>query len=200
MKRVISTLALITCTTLAFAAAEVEKPAPDFSGTDIEGKTHKLSDYKGKVVVLEAQNLDCPYVANHYKTGAMQELQGEMKSKGVVWLIVNSTAKSQSNYRAPEEAKQEWEKRKIQASAWIDDNSGTIGKAYGMRTTPHIFIIDKEGNLAYQGAIDDQAETSGDPRKARNYVREVVKDLETGKKVELTQTKPYGCGVKYAKN
>jgi peroxiredoxin len=200
MKRVLSALALITFTTLGFTAAEVGKSAPDFSGTDIDGKTHKLSDYKGKIVVLEAQNLDCPYVANHYKSGAMQELQGEMKGKGVVWLIVNSTAKSQSNYRSPEEAKQEWEKRKIQASAWIDDNSGTIGKAYGMRTTPHIFIIDKEGNLAYQGAIDDKAEASGDPRKARNYVREVVQNLEAGQKVELAQTKPYGCGVKYAKN
>ncbi len=200
MKHAITSLVLVSFASAALAGAEVGKPAPDFTGLDIQGKTHKLSDYKGKILVLESQNLDCPYVANQYKSGAIQELQGEMKGQGVVWLIVNSVGESFPNYRPPEAARKEWETRKIQATAWIDDRAGAIGKAYGMHTTPHVFVVDKEGNLAYQGALDDQAETSGDPRKARNYVREAIQALEAGRKADPAQTKPYGCGVKYARN
>lgn len=186
------------CAASVFAGAEVGKPAPDFSAQDIEGKTHRLSDFKGKVVVLESYNLDCPFVANHYKSGAMQELQGELTSKGVVWLLVNSTAASSSAYRPADAARKEWETQKIKATAWLDDSSGKIGKAYGMRTTPHMFVISPEGTLVYEGAIDDKSATSGDPRKARNYVREAVAKLKQGDKVQVSQTKPYGCGVKYA--
>ncbi len=181
----------------AFAAAKVGKPAPEFAGTDIHGKVHRLSDYKGRIVVLESYNFDCPYCAHHFKTGAMQELQAELTGKNVVWLLVNSTARKHRSYRDPAAARKEWEKLGIRATAWIDDSSGAIGKAYGMRTTPHVFVIDAEGVLAYAGAIDDTPSTEGDPRKARNYVREAVEALLDGKEVATSETKPYGCNVKY---
>jgi peroxiredoxin len=197
MKHTIGLFSVLGFACAAFAGAEVGKPAPDFTATDINGKTHKLSDFKGKIVVLESFNLDCPYVKNHYKSGAIQEVQKDLTEKGVVWLVVNSTAEKNPSYRSPEQAKKEWDQQKIAATAWVDDKSGEIGKAYGMRTTPHMFVIDKEGNLAYEGAIDDKSAPQGDPRKARNYVKEAVEKLQAGKKVEVSQTKPYGCGVKY---
>jgi peroxiredoxin len=198
MKLAIALSALIGLTaTGAFAAAEIGKPAPEFTGTDINGKTHKLSDYKGKVVVLESYNLDCPFCGNHFKTGAMQDLQKEMTSKGVIWLMVNSVNPNNSGHRSSEQAKAEWTKEKINATAWIDDGAGTIGKAYGMKTTPHMFVIDQSGTLVYNGAIDDRPSPNGDPRKARNYVREAVSKVLAGEKVEVSETKPYGCGVKY---
>lgn len=197
MKRAITLFALVGFASAAFAAAEVGQPAPEFTAKDIHGKTHKLSDYKGKIVVLESYNLDCPYVVNHYKSGAMQDLQSELAEQGVVWLLVNSVGQRFPSYRQPEKAQKEWESQKIKASAWLDDSSGEIGKAYGMRTTPHMFVIDQQGTLAYQGAIDDRAASSGDPRKARNYVREVVQKIKSGEKPAVSQTKPYGCGVKF---
>lgn len=197
MKSAITWLSLLTSVAVAMAAAEVGKPAPDFTATDINGKTHSLSDYKGKLVILESYNLDCPYCHNHYRSGAMQDLQKDMTEQGVIFLVVNSVSASSPSHRSTEEAKKEWAAQKMQATAWIDDSSGEVGKKYGMRTTPHMFVIDKNGVLAYEGAIDDRAQPSGDPRTARNYVRETVKKLEAGEKLEVTQTRPYGCGVKY---
>jgi peroxiredoxin len=197
MKHAIIAGTLLAVASMAFAAVETGKAAPEFTGKDINGKEHKLSDFKGKVVVLESYNLDCPYVGNHYKSGAMQDLQKELTSKGVVWLVVNSTHANNSSYRSADKAKKEWEAQKIAATAWLEDSSGAIGKAYGMKTTPHMFVIDKEGRLVYQGAIDDKAQTKGDPRQARNYVKEAVNKVLAGEKVETADTKPYGCGVKY---
>jgi peroxiredoxin len=197
MKRVIALLTLITSVTVAWASLEIGQPAPEFAAKDIEGKTHKLSEYKGKIVVLESYNLDCPFCHNHYKTGAMQELQKEMTSKGVVWLIVNSVGPNYSSHRNTEAAKKEWQDQKMNATAWIDDSSGDLGKKFGMRTTPHMFVIDQNGTLVYQGAIDDRASPDGDPRTARNYVRETVQLLQAGEKVKVSQTKSYGCGIKY---
>jgi peroxiredoxin len=181
----------------AWAAAEVGQPAPDFTAKDILGKTHRLADYKGKIVVLEAYNLDCPFVKNHYKTGAMQELQAELTEKGVIWLVVNSVSSSNPSHRSPEAAQKEWAAQKIKATAWIDDSSGELGKKYGMRTTPHMFVISAQGVLVYAGAIDDRPAASGDPRTARNYVREAVEKLKAGAPIAVAETKPYGCGVKY---
>ena len=127
----------------------------------------------------------------------MQELQKELTGKGVVWLVVNSVSPKNPGHRSPEAARKEWSNQKMAATAWLDDSSGQIGKAYGMRTTPHMFLIDKNGVLAYQGAIDDRPSPEGDPRTARNYVREAVQQLQAGNRVTVTQTKPYGCGVKY---
>ncbi len=197
MKHFLTILALFASVTLLFAGAEIGKRAPNFTATDINGNTRKLADYNGKIIVLEAYNLDCPFCRNHYKTGAMQELQAELTGKGVVWLVVNSVNPKSSSHRTPEKAKKEWVAQEIKATAWLDDNSGAIGKAYGMKTTPHMFVIAKDGTLAYQGAIDDRPAADGDPRTARNYVREAVDALIAGKKVAVTQTKSYGCGVKY---
>ena len=197
MKRSITWLSLFASVAVAMAAAEVGKPAPDFTAKDINGKTISLSDYKGKIVILESYNLDCPFCHNHYRSGAMQDLQKDMTDKGVIFLVVNSVGASNPGHRTPEAAKKEWEAQKMHATAWLDDSSGEVGKKYGMRTTPHMFVIDKNGVLAYEGAIDDRAQPSGDPRTARNYVREAVKKLEAGEKLEVTQTRPYGCGVKY---
>ena len=183
---------------LARADAVVGKPAPDFTGTDINGQTHRLTDYKGKIVVLEEYNLDCPFCANHFKTGAMQELQGYATSKGVIWLLVNSAGSRSGSYREPEQAKKEFAAQKMKATVWLDDHSGAIGKAYGLKTTPHMIVIDQEGIVAYNGAIDDSPAAEGDPRKARNYVREAIDKLGAGQAVAVARTRPYGCGIKYA--
>ncbi len=192
----------VLLTAMAFAvttfAVEVGKPAPDFAGTDINGKTVKLSDHTGKIVVIESYNSDCPFCHNHYQTGAMQELQKNLEAKGVVWLIVDSVNTKNFSYRTPEQARKEMTDEKIAATAWIDDHSGTIGHLYEMKTTPHMFVIAKDGTLAYDGAIDDRPQPFGDPRTAKNYVSAAVDDLLAGKPVAVSQTKPYGCGVHYA--
>jgi len=197
MKTAIALLTALTFATAAFAV-ETGKPAPDFTGTDINGKTVKLSDYKGKIVVIESYNSDCPYCENQYKTGAMQVLQKDMAAKGVVWLIVDSVNKKNFSYRTPEQALKEMADRKITATAWIDDNSGDIGHLYGMEATPQMFVIAKDGTLVYDGAIDNQPDPFHDPLKANNYVRDAVDELIAGKPVEISQTKPYGCATKYA--
>lgn len=194
----LSLTALLAGTVLVLAQAEAGKPAPPFGGKDLEGKTHTLADYKGKIVVLEAYNLDCPFCANHYKTGAMQALQAYATGKGVVWLVINSTHAAHPSYRKPEVAQREFADQRMKATAWIEDSTGQIGKAYGLRTTPHLVIIDAQGLIAYNGAIDDKADTSHDPRSARNYVRDALDKLLAGEKPAVSTTKPYGCGVKYA--
>ncbi len=183
---------------LVLAAAQVGKAAPEFTAKDINGKTHQLSDYRGKIVVLEAFNLDCPFCANHYKTGAMQELQTYATSKGVVWLVVNSVNPKSGSHRDPASAQKEFAAQKIKATAWIDDSSGTVGKAYGLKTTPHMIVIDKNGTVVYDGAIDDRPASEGDPRQARSYVREAIDKLAAGETIAVARTKPYGCSVKYA--
>lgn len=200
MKKILTLCATVFISQmLAFADAQVGKSAPDFTAKDIDGKTHKLSDYKGKIVVLEAYNFDCPFCANHYKTGAMQEAQEWAKSKGAVWLLVNSSNPKSGSYRDAAKAKEEMAKNKIKAT-WIDDSSGEVGKKYGLKTTPHMVVIGKDGKVAYTGAIDDLPVAEGDPRKARNYVKEAIEKLSAGQAVAVANTKPYGCGIKYASN
>lgn len=193
------TLTLLTAFTLAASAFAVEigQPAPDFTGTDINGKTVKLSDYKGKIVVLESYNSDCPFCHNQYQSGAAQELQKQLADKGVVWLLVNSVNPRNPSHRTNGEAQQEMSELKIAATAWIDDSSGAIGHLYNMKTTPHVFVVDKSGNLVYEGAMDDHPDPVHDPKTARNYVREAVDDLLAAKPIEVSQTKPYGCSVHY---
>lgn len=188
---------LLTASMLAWADATPGQPAPDFKAQDIEGKTHKLSDYKGKIVVIEAYNLDCPFCKNHYKTDAMQDLQKWATDQGVVWLVVNSVSAKNPSHRSTEAAKKEFAALKMKATAWIDDTTGNLGRAYGLKTTPHMVIIDKDGTVAYDGAIDDKAADRGDPHKARNYVREALTSLLAGQPVQVKTTKPYGCSVKY---
>jgi peroxiredoxin len=197
MKRAFVLLTVMVLAANALAV-EIGKSAPGFTATDINGKTVKLSDYNGKIVVLESYNSDCPFCNNQYKTGATQDLQKELGSKGVVWLIVNSVNPNNASHRTPEQARQEIADKKIVATAWIDDSSGAVGHLYDMKTTPDMYVIDKNGVLVYQGAMDDKPDPTHDPRTARNYVREAVNALLAGKPVEVSQTKPYGCGVKYA--
>jgi alkyl hydroperoxide reductase subunit AhpC len=197
MKNVLTLFVALALTASAFAV-EIGKSAPDFTGTAINGQTVKLSDYKGKIVVIESYNSDCPFCHNHYATGAMQELQRDLVAKSVVWLLVDSVNTKNFSYRPPEQARKELADLKIAATAWIDDHSGGIGHLYGMKTTPHMFVIAADGTLVYDGAIDNRPQPFGDPRTARNYVREAVNDLLAGKPVEVSQTKPYGCAVHYA--
>jgi len=177
-------------------AVEIGKPAADFTGIDINGQTVKLSDYRGKIVVIESYNSDCPFCHNQY-SGATQALQKELAQKGVVWLLVNSVNPRNSSHRTPAQARQEWTDLKIAATAWIDDSTGAIGHLYDMKTTPDVFVVDKSGKLVYAGAMDDHPDPVHDPRTARNYVREAVNDLLAGKPIEVAQTKPYGCAVHY---
>lgn len=197
MKTTIALFAALALTVSAFAV-DIGKPAPDFTGTDINGKTVKLSDYKGKIVVVESYNSDCPFCHNHYASGAMQELQKDLAAKGAVWLLVDSVNTKNFSYRTPEQARKEFADEKIAATAWIDDHTGDIGHRYGMKTTPHCFVIATDGTLVYDGAIDDRPQPFGDPRTAKNYVRAAVDELLAGKPVSVAQTKPYGCGVHYA--
>jgi peroxiredoxin len=198
MKRHILVVTMLFLASLRGIAVEVGKLAPEFTAKNIDGQMHKLSDYKGKIVVLEAHNLDCPFCANHYQTRAMPELQEWATSKGVVWLLVNSVNSKSPSHRTPQAAKKEIQKYKIKATAWLDDSSGQVGKLFDLKTTPHMIVINKDGRLAYDGAIDDTPEASGDPRKARNFVREAIQQLLAGQSVKVAKTKPYGCGVKYA--
>jgi peroxiredoxin len=197
MKKLFVLLSVLTLAVTTFAA-EIGKPAPDFTATDITGKTDKLSDFAGKIVVLESYNSDCPFCHNHYATGAMQELQSQLAAKGVVWLIVDSVNADNFSHRTHKQAQQEWADLKIKATAWLDDTSGAIGHLYDMKTTPDMFVIAKDGTLAYQGAIDNRPDPDGDPRTARNYVREAIDALLAGKPVAVTETRSYGCGVHYA--
>lgn len=195
MKTALTLFAALAFATGAFAV-EIGKPAPDFSGTDINGKTVKLSDYKGKIVVIESYNSDCPFCNNQYK-GAAQALQKELADKGVVWLLVNSVNPKNPSHRTPEQAQKEWTERGINATAWIDDSSGTIGHLYSMKTTPHTFVINKDGTLVYDGAMDNKADPVHDPKTADNYVRDAVDSLLAGQPVAVSHTKPYGCAVHY---
>ncbi len=197
MKTVFTLLAALTLASAA-AAVEVGKPAPDFTAQDINGKTIHLSDYKGKIVVLESYNSDCPYCHNQYKTGAMQAMQRDLAAKGVVWLLVNSVNPKNFSHRTPEQAKAEMAAEKMDVTAWIDDSSGAVGHLYDMKTTPDMYVINQDGVLVYEGAIDDQPDPFHDPTKAQNYVSAAIDALLADKPVAITQTKPYGCGVKYA--
>jgi len=150
------------------------------------------------MVVIETYNSDCPFCHNHCKTGAMQELQRDLAAKGVVWLLVDSVNTKNICYRKTAQAQKESADLKINAIAWIDDHSGDIGHLYGMKTTPHVFVIAADGSLAYQGALDNNPTPEGDPRAAKNYVRAAVNELLAGKPVTVKETRPYGCSVHYA--
>lgn len=182
----------------AQAALSIGQPAPDFTGTDSNGKTHKLSDYKGKIVVLEWTNPGCPFVMKHYDAGNMQKLQAEATSKGVIWLSVNSSAEGKEGSQTGEEANKYSAEKGAKATARILDPTGEIGHLYSAKTTPHMFVIDKDGNLVYEGAIDSDDSFKPEAiESATNYVTAALTALEEGKPVAKPQTKPYGCSVKY---
>lgn len=189
--------AIVSAGTAVAAAPTVGAPAPVFTGIDSQGRNQSLADYRGKIVVLEWTNHECPFVANQYRSGNMQALQKEAAAKGVVWLSVISSAPGEQGYVSAAEAEQVMRDRGAQPAAVILDPEGTIGELYGAKTTPHMYVIAADGTLAYMGAIDDRPATSGDPKKARNYVREALAAVEAGKPVAASVTQPYGCSVKY---
>ena len=190
-------LSALAAGTAQAASAVVGQAAPGFTGTDALGKTHKLSDYKGKHVVLEWTNPNCPFVVKHYG-GNMQALQAEFTRKGVVWLGVNSTNKKSRDYRAPV-AMTAWQaEKKASASAMLMDDSGDIGQLYNAKTTPHMYIISPQGMLIYAGAIDSVASSnSEDIKTATNYVRQGLNEALGGKAISVAATRPYGCFLKY---
>jgi len=183
------------------AATENEgigKTAPDFTLTDSNGKSHKLSDFRGKHVVLEWLNPDCPFVKKHYGSGNMQKLQKEATAQGVVWLsIVSSAPGNQGNYPPAEHNKLAKEKG-ANSTAILLDADGTVGKLYRAKTTPHMFVIGPKGEKLYDGAIDDKPTADqADVKGAKNYVMAALKEAKAGKKVTNPTTQPYGCSVKY---
>ena len=190
--------ALTLITPPAHAAPEVGKPAPDFTGTDSNGKTHKLSDYKGRIIVLEWTNPGCPFVMKHYDAGNMQKLQEAATGKDVVWLSINSSAEGKEGNQTADAANAYIKEKGSHETARILDPTGGIGKLYDAKTTPHMFVIDKDGSLVYDGAIDsDDSFKPESIANATNYVTAALASLEAGKKVETSKTKPYGCSVKY---
>jgi len=180
-------------------AARVGSPAPAFTGTDTHGRAHKLSDYRGKFVVLEWTNKDCPYTRKQYDSGNMQKLQKEWTAKGVVWLTILSSAPGKQGYMTAAEENAWMAKVHAAPTATILDPSGTIGLAYEAKTTPHMFVIDPAGTLIYDGAIDDHPTTNvADVPVSKNYVSAALKEAMAGEPVALAVTRPYGCSVKYA--
>jgi peroxiredoxin len=188
---------------LAAACAEakgpaVGKPAPGFTLTDVEGEKHSLGDYKGNYVVLEWVNHGCPFVKKHYNSGNMQALQKETTEKDVVWLSIASSAEGKQGHYTPQEWKKVNEEKKSAASAVLLDADGKVGKLYGAKTTPHMYVIDPQGVLIYKGAIDDKPTTDAeDVPGARNYVRAALEESMAGKPISEPVTEAYGCSVKY---
>lgn len=180
-------------------AAQVGQPAPDFTLTDIHGKSHALSSFKGKTVVIEWVNPECPIVMKHYdKSGNIPKLQKEATDSGVVWLQINSGHKGAQGDFEPGDVRSWMQKHKVASTAYLRDQDGKVGKMYDARTTPHMYIVNPQGTLVYNGGIDSiQSGNPADIQKATNYVREALTDLKDGKPVRTATSRPYGCNVKY---
>lgn len=200
MIRHLATFAATTMLATAAMAATVGEPAPSFSGTDaLTGKTVDNETLKGKTVVMEWNNFGCPFVKKFYNSGTMQKLQAAAETTGVVWVTVNSSAEGKEGYlKDGAEAKKEVAKHRGHQSHYLLDHDGTIGHAFGAKATPHMFVIDKEGILVYQGAIDSKPTPDvEDIQSATNYVMEALADIRAGKPVAEASTQAYGCSIKY---
>jgi hypothetical protein len=205
MKKLLhSSLAVVAALGLAVSAhaeAVVGKKAPNFTLKDSTGKSHSLSDFAGKTVVLEWINHGCPFVKAHYKSGNMQALQERAAADGVVWLSVCSSAKGEQGYGTAEQWQGMIKEHKMKSAAVLLDEMGGVGKMYGAKTTPHMYVIDGAGVLRYNGAIDSiPSAKPGDAAKATNYVAAALDAIKAGKEVAQPTTKPYGCGIKYLKD
>jgi peroxiredoxin len=190
--------ALLALSSGASAALQVGQPAPAFTGVDTTGQTHSLSDFLGKVVVLEWTNHDCPYVRKHYDAGNMQTQQREATADGVVWLSIISSAPGKQGHVSPAEADELTTSRDAAPTAVLLDESGDIGRAYKARTTPHMYVIDAEGRLAYMGGIDNiPSANPADIDEATQFVPTALAQVMAGKAADPSVTRPYGCSVKY---
>jgi peroxiredoxin len=190
--------AAVFCTLPLARAARVGERAPEFSVTDTNGKVEKLSDYAGKFVVLEWSNRGCPYTQKHYNSGNMQRLQREWTQRGVVWLTVISSAPGKQGYVTAAE-ENSWLKQINGApTAVLLDAAGTLGHLYDAKTTPQMFVINPQGTLVYDGAIDDKPTTDqADIGRARNYLTQALGEAMAGKPVSAPTSRPYGCSVRY---
>jgi len=199
MKKILSSLcALAISMGLAMAAPAVGSPAPEFTLTDSNGQSHNLSDFKGKFVVLEWLNHGCPFVVKHYESDNMQSLQREYTGRDVVWLSIVSSAPGKQGHMSPEETNAAIAEKNAAPTAVLLDEDGTVGKLYDAKVTPEMFIINPEGILVYQGAIDDKSSTDvADVAGAKNYVKQALDELLSGQEVSEPTTKAYGCSVKY---
>lgn len=191
-------IALALSSLTAYAAANLGQAAPAFSGKGADGTAVNLESYRGKTVVLEWTNADCPFVKKHYESGNIPQLQEKAAADGVAWIQVISSAPGKQGHVDGATALKLNQYRQAKPLATVLDADGSIGKAYGAQTTPHIFIVDKQGTLVYKGGIDSIP--SPDPidiAKADNYVTDALADIAAGRKVAQANTKPYGCSVKY---
>lgn len=186
------------CSTISHADVNIGETAPDFTLTDTNGKEQSLSSYKGKFVVLEWLNHDCPFVHKHYDGGNMQALQKEFTAKDVVWLSINSSAEGKEGYYSAEKSNELTAEKGAAPTAVLLDSNGKVGKQYGAKTTPHMYVVDPQGILIYQGSIDDKASAdSADIATSKNYVKQALDEALAGKAVSESSTKSYGCSVKY---
>lgn len=182
----------------ASAAATVGQPAPAFALTDTNGKAVNLADYKGKTVVLEWHNPECPFVKKHYDSSNMQGLQSKYTKDGVVWLAVSSTEPGHQDYKKPDVMNGILKTSKASPTAYLMDDSGATGKSYGAKTTPHMYIINAQGTLVYAGGIDDKRSSNvADIKTAKNFVAAALDEIKAGKPVSVATSTPYGCSVKY---
>jgi peroxiredoxin len=191
-------LAFLMSVALPAFAVNVGQPAPDFTLSDLSGKPVKLSDLKGKFVVLEWVNPECPYVQKHYDSANMQTLQKEFGAKQVAWLAINSTREGHAEFKSPQQMAGWMEEKGGAPAATLLDRDSKVGRLYGAVTTPHMYVIDPKGTLVYVGAIDDKRSTNpADVKTAKNYVRVALGESMAGKPVSAASTTPYGCTVKY---
>ncbi len=198
MKTRLALILSLLCAGAALATPLPGDTAPDFSLTDLQGQKHSLSDYKGKYVVLEWNNPECPFVQKHYNSGNMPRLQQEERAKGVVWLTINSAAPGNEGNLPTDEIEKFLNGDHANPTAYLRDPSGSVGHLYGAKTTPHMFVIDAGGKLIYEGGIDNKPTPDpADIATATNYVRAALDASMSGKPVAVATSRPYGCSVKY---
>jgi peroxiredoxin len=192
-------IAVFAVASTPVAAAPVPgRPAPAFRGIDVNGKPVSLADFRGKTVVLEWNNPNCPFVQKHYTSGNMQSLQQKNTAAGVVWLAINSTTESHSDYMAPAKLAAWFGEQKAAPTAVLMDPKGEIGRAYGAKVTPHMYVIDAKGTLVYAGAIDDKRSANpADIKTSTNHVAAALGEVAAGKAVTTSTTTAYGCTIKY---
>lgn len=196
--KIIFSLILLLGVSIFAQSAKLNETAPDFRLKDSNGKEHSLSDFKGKVVVLEWINYDCPFVKKHYDSKNMQSLQEKYTSKGVIWLAICSSAPGKQGNFSADEINKRSKNHGAKFTAYLIDEDGKVGKIYGAKTTPHMYIIDKDDKLVYAGGIDDKASTDvNDIKTAKNYLASALDEILEGKKVSVQSSTPYGCSVKY---
>lgn len=196
MKAVILAAAMLAIP--ASAQQTTGAPAGNFRLTDRDGRNAALSDYRGKTVVLEWHNPGCPFVQKHYRSGNMQRTQAAAVAGGAVWLTINSGTPGKQGHMTPAEARRQFAADGSRATRYLLDPRGVVGKGYGARTTPHLYIVNGAGTLVYQGGIDDRPTAdAADIEGARNHVTAALADLKAGRAVSVAESRPYGCSVKY---